>query len=99
MVMSLHFAVGALVSTTITTCTQLLEMFPHESYARHVRVAVYAPPQVTLVIVLTTAMFVALPQLSVAVGVPKLHATPHSLAALAGQLVKYGAVVSTTVIV
>ena len=51
-------------------------------------------PQVALVTVLTMAI-VAVPQVSLAVGVPKVSATPaHSLVWLAGQRVKVGAVVS-----
>src|SRR6266550_3134293 len=68
------------------------------SVAIQVRVATKVLPQVRLVTVLRI-LIVFVPQVSLAVGVPKSSATPHSLVWLAGQKVKVGLVVSTVAMV
>jgi hypothetical protein len=70
---------------------------PQASVARQVRVAVSVLPQVLFVTVLTIVI-VFVPQVSVAVGVSKVHGVVHSMSLPPAQVMT-GAVVSTTVTV
>src|SRR5687767_13417071 len=70
-------------------------MLPHGSVAFHVRVAVNEPP-VPLVTVLTTVI-VALPELSVAVGVLNVHASQPTV--LLGEQVITGGIVSEILLI
>src|SRR5438046_1402424 len=93
----LHVMTGAVVSTTVTFWLQEL-LLPQGSVACQVRVASKVLPQwpVTLVTVLRIVI-VALPLLSVAVGVSKVQATLCSTVLLVLPHVITGAVVSTTI--
>src|SRR6266853_5142811 len=71
---------------------------PQASVANQMRVATKVAPQVRLVTVLLVVI-VTVPQVSLAKGVPKISAAPHSLVWLAGQEVKVGLVVSTVAMV
>src|ERR1041385_7256023 len=93
---AMMFTTGGVVSTTVIVWLHCDEL-PQASVARQVRVAEKVLPHAGLVTVLRTVT-VALPQVSLAVGVPKVHAVPISTVAAAGQVI-VGAVVSTTVTV
>src|SRR2546425_509002 len=88
---------GMVVSTVAMVWLQVL-VLPQASVATQMRVATKVLPQVRLVNVLRTVILFV-PQVSLAVGVPKSSAVPHSLVWLAGQKVKVGLVVSTVAIV
>ena len=89
---------GAAVSMVVTVWRQVAEL-AHGSVALQVRVALKLPPASGLVTVLTMAMVTLVPlQVSMAVGVSKLHVLPHWTVLLVAQ-VMMGEAVSTTVIV
>src|SRR6185369_2201810 len=74
-------------------------LLPHSSAALHVRVATNVFPHVGLVTVFRM-LIVTVPQLSLAVGVPKSSGRPaHSFVAFAGHKVNVGAVVSIVAMV
>ena len=89
--------VGAVVSTTVTACVQIV-LLVQESIALQVRVAMKDLPHVWLVSVRTTTLTFRPSQLSKAVGASKLQAVPHSTVLEAAQN-RTGGVVSTTVMV
>src|SRR5437764_10110266 len=86
--------VGGVVSTTFTVWLQSAWLL-HASVARQVRVAVRVLPHCALVTV-PRMLIVALPQVSLALGASKFHATVHSTVLSATQVI-VGGVVSTTV--
>src|SRR5687768_10840102 len=71
-----HVTVGAVVSTTVTVWLQRA-LLPQSSVASQVRVVVKVLPQASLVTV-PTIETITLPQVSLAPGVLKVHAWPHS---------------------
>ena len=85
--------VGGVVSTMMTVWLHVA-MLPELSVPRQARVAANVPPQNTLVTVLTTVTAVG-PQLSLAVGVSKLHGVPHSTCLMAAQVITGGVLSST----
>src|SRR5439155_21350496 len=89
---------GGVVSRTVTVCTQV-ELLPHRSVARQVRVMVRVGPQ--LIATESVKLIAALPQLSVAVATPVAFVVViagHSSVTEAGHAMT-GGVVSITVTV
>ena len=88
---------GLVVSTKAMVWLQVL-LLPHGSTAAQIRVATKVLPHPKLVTVLRMVI-VAVPQVLLAVGVPKVNApTPHSLVLLPKQVIE-GAVVSIVAMV
>src|SRR6266700_66418 len=96
----LQLMTGAVVSTTLTVWPHWA-LLPQASVAAQVRVASKVLPQcpAVLVTVLTTAMAMLVPPLSVAVGASKLQAVPIWTVLLVLLQLMTGAVVSTTLTV
>src|SRR5436853_457113 len=89
---------GGVVSVTITVWLHVL-LLPQRSLALHVRVATKVLPQVALVTVPMTLMVTLVAShTSVAVGLVKAQAVPHSTVEFGVQVI-VGAVVSITVTV
>src|SRR5260370_5276338 len=89
--------VGLVVSTVAMVWLQVL-VLPRESTPLNSRHTSKSLPHVYLNKMLRT-LIVFVPQVSLAVGVPKSSAVPHSLVWLAGQKVKVGLVVGIGAIV
>ena len=69
--------VGKVLSSTVTVCVQVFVRL-HRSTAAHNLVAVKLLPQIGLVVVFRIKTMLV-PHESIAVGVSKIHAVPHSL--------------------
>jgi len=87
---------GGVVSSTLMVC-EAVAVLPHPSFAVHVLVILYSFGQVPLVVT-SAKVNVGTPQLSVAVGMSKEGAPPHSIVVTPGKPEITGGVVSSTLI-
>src|SRR6186997_1084772 len=87
---------GAVLSSTVITC-EAVAVLPHASVAINVLVRVYSLVQVPGALA-SVEVIDTLPQASLAVGVPNVGVSGHSMVAAAGTEVNTGAVLSSTVI-
>jgi hypothetical protein len=88
---------GGVVSSTLIVC-DAVEVFPHPSFAVHVRVILYSLGHDPLVVT-SAKVNVGTAQLSVAVGTSKEGVPLHSMVVTPGKPEMTGGVVSSTLIV
>src|SRR6187431_1622173 len=88
---------GAVLSSTVITC-EAVAVLPHASVAINVLVRVYSLAHVPGALASVEVMLTA-PHASLAVGVPNVGVSGHSMVAATGTEVNTGAVLSSTVIV
>ena len=90
---------GGVVSTTVIVWLTGLLVLPQASVAVQVRVMLYVPGQTPGVVTSTGGLSVALPQVSLAVGVLNVGSVGHSIVEGPPTPLMVGLVLSTMVIV